>query len=312
MLGVGIMYYPYLRGRQYELIGLRELCEKGLLENIVPVVEPVKASSTLLSTIKAFSKNNKQLIIIKNPTVGSFLKELEYDSEYKTKFFEELKKCSSSVINGYILNSAIKEQGQALDTSAVAFCFSMDNVHIYDGLKMQFSKVFIPDSSSIKRRIKESKVLFEDRFSSKNRNADYAEEPDLFFSNDLFYYRDENFDGFSDFSVVGNEFAESGFAPFAVAIHLVYLGSSEDELRIHHFVSKSNEDTNNPQKKFSEALSELVQFPCFQNEINKTFALEQFKNLYSNGVYPGLGTVKKLSIMHHLELISKCLSKYEG
>lgn len=133
-----------------------------------------------------------------------------------------------------------------------------------------------------------------------------------FFSNDLFYYRDENFDGFSDFSIVGNEYTESGFAPFAVAIHLVYLGESKDELRIHHFVSKSNEDTNNPQRKFYEALSDLVTFPYFQNEINKTFALEQFKKLYDNGIYPGLGTVKKLSIMYHLELISKCLSSYAG
>lgn len=175
------MYYPYLRGRQYELIGLRELCEKDLLRNIVPVIEPVKASSTLLSTIKIFSKNNKKFILIQNPTVGSFLKDLEYDDEYKTKYSEELQKCGNSIIYGYILNSAIKTQMKTLESSAAAFCFSMDNVHIYDELKLHFSKVFIPDSSSIKRRVKDSKILFEDRFTPKNRNADYADEPDLFF-----------------------------------------------------------------------------------------------------------------------------------
>lgn len=65
------MYYPYLRGRQYELIGLRELCEKKLLTNVIPVLEPVKASATLLSTIQTFKNMNKKIILIRNPSVGT-------------------------------------------------------------------------------------------------------------------------------------------------------------------------------------------------------------------------------------------------
>ncbi len=42
------MYFPYFRGRQYELIALRELAQKKLIGSlIIPVVEPVKNSSTL-------------------------------------------------------------------------------------------------------------------------------------------------------------------------------------------------------------------------------------------------------------------------
>ena len=37
------MYFPYLRGRQFELVALRELLELDLIsEKIVPVIEPVK------------------------------------------------------------------------------------------------------------------------------------------------------------------------------------------------------------------------------------------------------------------------------
>ena len=37
------MYYPYLRGRQFELIALREYAEcKGNNNNIIPIIEPVK------------------------------------------------------------------------------------------------------------------------------------------------------------------------------------------------------------------------------------------------------------------------------
>lgn len=43
------MYFPFLRGRQFELIALRELLENDLLgNNIIPIIEPVKLSSSLL------------------------------------------------------------------------------------------------------------------------------------------------------------------------------------------------------------------------------------------------------------------------
>lgn len=39
------MYFPYLRGRQYELIALRELINNDKLsEHVTPIIEPVKVS----------------------------------------------------------------------------------------------------------------------------------------------------------------------------------------------------------------------------------------------------------------------------
>lgn len=303
------MYYPYLRGRQYELIGLRELCEKELLNNIVPIIEPVKASSTLLSTINVFLKKKKSFILIQNPAVGSFQKELDFNEEYKNKYLKLLEENKANITFGYILNSEFNKNDVVNCPETVAFCLNMDQVQIFNNLNMPFKYVFIPDSSSAKRKIKNQKILLEDRFEAKNRNADYAKDVDGFFSNDYFYYKDENFNGFSDFSIVGNDYTDSGFAPFAVAIHIVYKGTNEDELRIHHFVSNSNEDINNPQLKFYEALKKLVEFPLLKTEENKTDALKQFKAIYEKEVYPGLGTVKKLSIMHHIELVSKLLTK---
>ncbi len=66
-----IMYFPYLRGRQFELIALRELAEKGVLSSrITPIIEPVKLSSTLVKTIETYGENSKQIAIITNPKVG--------------------------------------------------------------------------------------------------------------------------------------------------------------------------------------------------------------------------------------------------
>mgnify|MGYP001396813781 FL=1 len=36
------MYYPYLRGRQFELITIRDLALENALEKVTPVIEPVK------------------------------------------------------------------------------------------------------------------------------------------------------------------------------------------------------------------------------------------------------------------------------
>jgi len=90
----------------------------------------------------------------------------------------------------------------------------------------------------------------------------------------------------------------------AVVIHIVY-HDCEGALRIHHFVSDSNDDISDPAGKFEEALGKF-------HEWNKKYKLDTvgamtFEKLYEEQQYPGLGTVKKLSIMHHIELMSKYL-----
>lgn len=101
-------------------------------------------------------------------------------------------------------------------------------------------------------------------------------------------------------------YQETGFAPYAVAIHIVYF-DNDKSLRIKHFVSDSNDDITDPAGKFQEALYKLILW----NKEKKidTVAMNIFEDLYSREAYPGLGTVKKLSIMHHLELIGQYLDE---
>ena len=89
------MYFPYLRGRQFELIALRELVEKDVLSGkITPIIEPVKLSSTLVKTIETYRANNKQLAIITNPKVGGF------NSDVKEKKNQKLKESLSACLRG--------------------------------------------------------------------------------------------------------------------------------------------------------------------------------------------------------------------
>ena len=72
-------------------------------------------------------------------------------------------------------------------------------------------------------------------------------------------------------------------------------------------ISDSNDDISDPAGKFQEALSKLVEWN--KKKQIKTVAMKEFEDLYRREAYPGLGTVKKLSIMHHLELIGQYLDK---
>ena len=100
------MYFPYLRGRQYELLALRELVTKDLLNShILPVVEPVKLSSTLSKTMEEFVKKQKKIGIVCNPVVGSFSNDMndeEKDSN-KQKFLSLLD--DSFIVKSHIMKA---------------------------------------------------------------------------------------------------------------------------------------------------------------------------------------------------------------
>lgn len=307
------MYFPYIRGRQYELLALREMVEKNLLSSqIIPIIEPVKISSTLIKTLETFIQSRKKLAIIWNPSVGSFLEDVMAYKEDEVF----VKKINSLLKNSYIIRSFImsKPKVSVLEKylkkygeTSIVINDDRDSIEDYIRIFSENSPYYVFIPSDFRRKIKGNRVLFEDHFKKCDRNSDYNEAVDNFFSEDHLFYKEDGYKGFADYSIIGKSYVESGFAPYAVAIHIVYF-DKEKNLRIHHFVSDSNTDFQDPAKKFYEAVGKLCNW-CLENEIEKTTGLETLKELYKNEIYPGLGSVKKLSLMHHLELMGKYLDK---
>ena len=306
------MYYPYLRGKQYELIALRELAEKELIsDKIIPIVEPIKASTHLINFMQTYVNKNIIFGVIQNPEHGTFLQEIEQVDmrEYKNKYFTFFPKhpCCLPV---YIFNRHIDRiEPLSLKQKSIVICNDEDIVFHIDKIAMKYNvdRYIIPDERTFKREIHGEKILLADNFKKQSRNADYANSVDEFFSDDHLYFNEENFIGFSDFSIIGKDYIESGFAPLAVTIHMVYF-DSDNKLRIHHFVSESNDDYDDPAGKFGEALEKLMKSSLIDKS---TFAYKEFKRFYDNRAYSGLGVVKKLSLMHHIELISRYLKEKE-
>ena len=72
-------------------------------------------------------------------------------------------------------------------------------------------------------------------------------------------------------------------------------------------MSDSNDDISDPANKFYEALTKLVEWNKTKNLNTK--AINTFLEMYESQTYPGLGVVKKLSIMHHIELMGHYLDE---
>ncbi len=307
------MYFPYLRGKQFELIALREISEimANKIESISPIIEPVKNSSTLKSTLLELRNKNINFNIIINPSVG----DLKNSSGTVLDVIQEHLNGFSNYQIAIIVNEStnVPEMLDILRERDIEFAGitliheAVTNVSAVIDFTDDFSFVnnviyFQKTSRRYNREFdRNTWVGLEDFFITQLKNADYLAVEDSQFSEEHLYYQQDGFKGFSDFLTIGDNYSETGFLPYAVAIHLSY-ADNDNKIRIKHFVSDSNDDASDIGGKFAEALEKLVTW-CEENNIPDTIAIIQFKELYRTGHFPGLGSIKKLSIMHHIELV---------
>ena len=310
------MYFPYLRGKQFELIALRELAERiGESKVIHPVIEPVKeTTNTLEITIDELINKQAAFTLILNPTVGEFSQNSGKLIDVANKKISEFEHSNIGLI---IHGSSDLDN---IDLLKSGLNIELNSTLIHKGRYPQVEELLsfanqlnigynlFPDAFPIRRyrNIIEpgTKVLLSDNFNIQRVNADYAEIDDEFFTDEHLYYADEGFAGFSDYLTIGDEYTSSGFAPFTVAIHLTYV--KNDQIWVKHFVSDSNDDTSDVAGKYGEALEKLIAF-INEQQLN-TEACQEFRNHYESGHYPGLGSVKKLSVKHHMELVMQLLN----
>ncbi|MFS4484207.1 sce7725 family protein [Hyunsoonleella sp. 2307UL5-6] len=307
------MYFPYLRGKQFELIALRELCSifPQELNKISPIIEPVKVSSTIKTTLAEFVNRNANFNLIINPRVG------DLEGQYK-RIIEIITSSIPAEYNNYQLAVIVDTKTERNLGTLIEFVNALDlnyngitliheteinsqNIEVLNNrLNIVYNVIYFQKTSRRYYREFEANTLvsLDDYFIEQSRNADYLnQESD--FSKEYRFYIQDGFVGFSDFLTIGDNYSESGFLPRAVAIHLSYL--ENNQIRVKHFVSDSNEDVADIGGKFSEAINKLVIW-CDQNNLN-TSAINVFRDLQQRGHFPGLGTLKKLSIMNHIELV---------
>ncbi|ATP56244.1 hypothetical protein CPT03_07060 [Pedobacter ginsengisoli] len=312
------MYLPYLRGKQYELLALRELCALPLDNTkIFPILEPIKTTLKSIETaLVALKRIGIQMQLIVNPEHG----ELKGNGNVVLDFIDHIRSLGvDNVIPTYMIlsdrdfayfESTATARGYLESGYSLVHLNQISNVTALKALvnnsAIRFNIIHVTHQMSLKRGFTNGELtLLSDPFNKQKRNSDYISVTDEFFSNDYLYYADEKFAAFSDYLTIGSEFIEGGMLPYAVAIHLTYVHKDSGEIWIRHFISDSNEDYSDTPGKFGEALDKLIEF--IDAEGLHTMACEQFRDYHSRGAFPGLGVVKKLSIMHHIQLIQELI-----
>lgn len=314
------MYFPYFRGKQNELILLRDNAELIGRSQIIPIIEPVKLNTKpLLNAINSLCSESAELILITNPIYGDFSGDADSLAE---EVLTEEALGNELLVLGYIVgeHSDIDDFlkfSQKYSTSKIALIHYgyLDAVHLIDKISNVSNidyHIFIDKHASrmYRRRFKcdVKKVLLEDGFEKQDSNRKY---PDAEHFSDLHITYEENSSlfGFGDFLISGIDYSESGGPAYSVAIHLTWLNSEmENDMYINHYKSVRNSTPADPGGKFLEALEKLID-DLKKGDIYISDAVKEFRLLHSRGHFPGLGIVKKLSMQHHVELIADYLQE---
>lgn len=313
------MYFPYLRGKQFELLAIRDFADDNQSnENIVPIIEPVKKQFNGLNTaFDVLLSKHMRFAVVLNPKDGDFK-----HSTVRNDIISNLTPLMNN-IGSWIPAYIYKNNPETLLSHATTHGFTnlmivfpngvdFTNAETISFLKNEIVS-YIVDGNSKSRssrsqllRLGKNIISLEDSFKTKIKNADYAENVDEFFSEDFAFYRDDGLYGFADYTTIGKDFIDGGMLPYAIAIHLTYL-KSEQQLYVHHFVSDSNFDQSNIKGKYYEASQKIESF-YDEYSIIRTPSVDELIEKASADGYPGLGYIKKLSIKNHLELINCILS----
>lgn len=309
------MYHPYFRGKQFELITIRESAKLMADARFVPIIEPVKESlGGLEKTLKAICDTGGKAIVIVNPYHGDH----QEDGASITQLLQDDYIGNDAISAGILLRS----HTSLFDATA---CYGAHKDHnptfVHAGFTAQKAfadflgddlaashHVFVEEHANTLYRKHfdgSTRVLLRDGFK-RQKNAEYAKIPFEEFSELHLTFGDMNMAGFGDFLMVGDSYSEGGGPAYAVAIHLTYIDPDNDDVMyIYHFVSTTNDTPTDPAGKFSQALKKLIdKLDIGDSKLFESSAIKEFRELHSKGHFPGLGYVKKLSMKHHIETLA--------
>lgn len=307
------MYYPYFRGKQFELIAIRESARLIADSGFVPIIEPVRESlGGLEKALGSLADAGAEAVVVVNPRYGDHRE----NGENIAGLLEDTYRENDTISAGILLTTEtslvpamnLARKFSAARTTLIHAGFA-DSKALLDqvaGDAAHFRNIFLEDQTSrLYRRhfLGRPRILVDDRFVQM-KNADY---PAIEAFSDLHItYSEQRMDGYGDFLTVGDKYSEGGGPAYAVAIHLTFIDPNQDEaMFIYHFKSDTNDTPTDPAGKFAQALEKLIaKLESGDSNLLETSAIREFRDLHERGHFPGLGYVKKLSIKHHLETLA--------
>jgi hypothetical protein len=305
------MYYPYFRGKQFDLLTIRDCAGLMAEAGFTPIVEPVKEGlNGLRRAIDAVNIAGGQLILIVNPANG----EHTHDPAALAAFMHDELNGHANIHPGVLLTEDLPVAdvmalcngyaGRQITLIHNGFTDARALADQLDQAAFELRHVFIGDNRLYRRHFKgEQRILIRDGFERRanRKHPEYERFSDLHVT-----FEEEGMTGFGDFLIVGDDYSDTGGPAYSVAIHLTCIDpSKDDEMFIHHFKSIRYETPTDPAGKFAEALEKLAaEVNSEHTNVRRTKAVEEFLALHASAHFPGLGFAKKLSMNHHIETLA--------
>lgn len=232
------MYHPYLRGKQFELVTIRESAGGLADAGFVPIIEPVKESlGGLHRTIQAVCDAGGSAIVVVNPYHGDHAEDGVGISGLLQDAFTECDNIAAGILlkEDMAVGEAIACFNQHADRErALVHAGFGDGRGLADALGDELTSVkhvFFESCGMLYRRHFQgaTRILLKDGFERRQRNRDYpAVEP---FSDLHVTYPDLGGAGFGDFLTVGDDYSEGGGPAYAVAIQSLSMAWSKIRAR---------------------------------------------------------------------------------
>jgi hypothetical protein len=313
---VYINYYPYFRGKKYEILALRDFFvdKGGSNQQIFPIIEPIKKDFKDIIKLLSNIPEGYFLYIIANPSAGDNIstqdiKEifelgentsdyLSQDSPDKSKIRYAWDISKDTKVPSWIQNSTlpiaiVNNQGQSVSIEPLA---NFDKYIVSTDMIWQVQSQILEQNKII---------VLQDTFEKKERNAEYADTSEYTFTR---FHLFDSYAGYSDYLTIGSAYSSGGFTPRSVAIHWTYYKPDDySTIYAKSFASERNlEERSGISEKFLESVGKLIRY-VNNKQIHKTKSYKELEERYNQDRYPGLGLLKKYSMLNHLDMVSKSL-----
>jgi hypothetical protein len=314
------LYHPYFRGKQFDLLTIKETAPALAAAGFTPIIEPVRGSLNGLSrALDAVVESGGRAILVVNPEHG----ELSGGGEPISKMLQDKYLGLPNVSAGILLkgDTTLKQATECLEAhSGHSPAFIHAGFTDAKGLAKELGNLtkanrhMFVDGPGVKLYGKHfksaSRVLLRDGFK-RQKNKDYPKVES--FSDLHVTFPEESMDGFGDFLIVGDEYADGGGLPLVLAIHLTFIDPDHDDMmQIYHFKSKLHVTQKDPAGKFAEALAAMMEtLNAPGSKVYETEAVQEFRDLFDQKHFPGLGYIKKLSMSHHIQTIARYFGSAE-
>ncbi|GGC90192.1 sce7725 family protein [Enterococcus wangshanyuanii] len=283
------MYYPYFRGKQFDLLALTTLLtNQRLSKNIVPIIDPVKNSATLKKFLVEIKKKQHPFFMIQNPQAGDFL------TLTGANYLNLLSVPKASIIDQPI---------ETFPNNAQLFIAERAAPVLESDWQSNQIPVLLPEEFRLLQKVQGPKILSQDVYTRLPRAEFYQECPDELFSTAHLTFHKRGFIGFSDFSIDSRIYYEQSYPSKYLSLHLVYF--EKEVLRIHHFLSTNEELSQKEQ--FFDLMEQLILWKETLCGEETTLGFTLLLEAFSADKFPGMGVMRKAAVMHHLELMSRYL-----